>query len=226
MYILYLLAIPLLIYIGIIYLNNRKYIYISLVIIILSCIPFFIRIWKQTIKVAEFILISVLSAISVIGRIAFYWLPQFKPTTAIVIISAITLGPEAGFLIGGLSGFLSNFYFGQGPWTPFQMFAWGIIGYISGLIFQKIQMGKIALSIYGFIATFLIYGGILNFVSVVMYTTEMTPRLILSFYMIGIPFDLIHATSTLVFLYFIANPFIEKIQRIQVKYGLLSNRKK
>ena len=75
----------------------------------------------------EVLLIAVMAAIAVVGRMAFFMLPQFKPVTAIVIITGISLGAEAGFLTGAVAGFVSNFFFGQGPWTPWQMFAFGII---------------------------------------------------------------------------------------------------
>lgn len=175
----------------------------------------------RTIQPRELVLIAVLSAIAVIGRIAFYWLPQFKPVTAIVIISSVTLGAEAGFMVGALTGFLSNFFFGQGPWTPYQMYAFGLVGFTSGLIFKKVKINKITLSIYGFIATFIIYGGIMNFASILMFTTTINKDLVIAYFISGASFDFIHALSTVVFLYFITNPMIEKIDRIKIKYGLL-----
>ena len=63
--------------------------------------------------------------------------PQFKPVAAMVIITGVTLGGESGFLVGAIGAFVSNFYFSQGPWTPWQMFSFGIIGFVAGVIFQK-----------------------------------------------------------------------------------------
>ena len=99
------------------------------------------------------LLIAVMAAIAVVGRMAFFMLPQFKPVTAIVIITGISLGAEAGFLTGAVAGFVSNFFFGQGPWTPWQMFAFGIIGFLAGLLFrgkrEKYKKSKLILCLYG-----------------------------------------------------------------------------
>jgi hypothetical protein len=84
------------------------------------------------------VIIAVLCGIAVAGRAAFFMLPQFKPVVAIVIIAGASLGAESGFIVGALSGFVSNFIFGQGPWTPWQMFAFGMIGFIAGLLFCKL----------------------------------------------------------------------------------------
>src|SRR5699024_4394169 len=100
------------------------------------------------------VILAVLVAISVVGRFIFAALPAFKPVTAIVVISAIFFGAEAGFLVGALSALISNIYFGQGPWTPFQMFSWGLIGFIAGLPYfrNKLKNNKVYLVLYGIIA--------------------------------------------------------------------------
>ena len=64
-------------------------------------------------------------------------MPQFKPVVALVIIAGVCFGGETGFLVGAVTGFVSNFFFGQGPWTPWQMFALGIVGFIGGILFKK-----------------------------------------------------------------------------------------
>ena len=109
-------------------------------------------------------------AIAVAGRTAFFMLPQFKPVVAIVIISGVAFGGEAGFLVGAVTGLVSNMFFGQGPWTPWQMFVFGIIGFLAGVLFRKgfLRRNPISLSIFGGLATFFIYGGIMNPASVLM----------------------------------------------------------
>ena len=206
---------------GIFVLEDRKYIVISLCIIGITSILFYKQYEHRGIKTCEVVLVSSLAAIATAGRVAFYWLPQFKPVTAVVIISAVTLGPEAGALVGALAGFLSNFFFSQGPWTPYQMYSWAMIGAITGWIFYRRKLRFWLLLIYGFCVTMIIYGGIMNFASVLMFSTTLNRKLILSYYISGIPFDLIHAASTFIFLYFITNPFYETITRIKQKYGLL-----
>ena len=149
-------------------------------------------------------------------------IPQFKPVMAIVIISGVALGGEAGFLVGALSAFVSNFFFGQGPWTPWQMFSFGAVGCLSGLLFynRSIKKKRTVLSVFGFLATIIIYGGIINPSSVLITNSIPAMGAILSSYAMGFPFDLIHAVSTMIFLWLVANPITEKLERIKIKYDI------
>lgn len=136
-FVLILTAIPAVIFFGIFFLNDRSDYFISMCIIILSMLPFFLVFENRRPQAREVVVIAVMAALAVAGRAAFFMLPQFKPTAAIVIIAGVGLGAEAGFLTGALAGFVSNFFFGQGPWTPWQMFAFGIVGFLGGLIFRR-----------------------------------------------------------------------------------------
>ena len=220
---LILLLIPLTIYVGVFFLGDRKYYFISLLIILETMIPFCMVFESRKPKARELIVISVLCAIAVAGRAAFFMLPQFKPVIALVIIAGVCFGGETGFLVGAITGFVSNFFFGQGPWTPWQMFAFGIIGFIAGIFFKKgfLRKTKASLCIFGFVATFVIYGGIMNPASVIMYQANPTKSMIISAYIMGAPFDLIHALGTAFFLWLISEPMIDKLERIKVKYGLV-----
>jgi len=220
---LILLFIPLTIYIGIFFLGDRKYYFISLLIIIETMIPFCMVFESRKPKARELIVISVLCAIAVAGRAAFFMLPQFKPVVALVIIAGVCFGGETGFLIGSVTAFVSNFFTGQGPWTPWQMFAFGIIGFVAGILFKKgfLRKTKASLCIFGFLVTLIIYGGIMNPASVIMWQSKINWNMIKSAYIMGIPFDLIHSLSTAFFLWFISEPMIDKLERIKIKYGLV-----
>lgn len=221
--IIILIAIPLTIFFGVFFLDDRKYYFISLLIIIYTMIPFAMIFEKRKPQARELVLIAVLTAIAVAGRGAFFMLPQFKPVVAIVIITGVSLGPESGFLVGALTGFVSNFFFGQGPWTPWQMFCFGIIGFLAGILFKKgrLKKNRIQLCIYGGLTTFFIYGGIINIGSLLMFTSHFTLEGLIAAYISAIPFDLIHALSTVFFLFIISNPMIEKLDRIKIKYGII-----
>jgi len=218
-----LILIPLTICAGVFFFENRKYYFISLLIILETMIPFLMVFESRKPKAREIIVISVLCGIAVAGRTAFFMVPGFKPIVSIIIISAVCFGGETGFLVGAISGFVSNFFFGQGPWTPWQMFALGIIGFIAGTLFKNgfLRKTKTSLCIFGFLATFIIYGGIINPSSVIMWQNKITREMILSAYVAGIPFDLVHALGTAFFLWVISNPMIEKLERIKLKYGLI-----
>ncbi len=220
---LILILIPLTIYMGIYFLGDRKYYFISLLIIIETMIPFCMVFESRKPKARELIVISVLCAIAVVSRAAFFILPQFKPVVSLIIIAGVCFGGETGFLVGAVAGFVSNFFFGQGPWTPWQMFAFGIIGFLAGILFKKglLHKTKLSLCIFGVITTVLIYGGIMNIASVIMYQPNPTKAMIIYAYAMGISFDLIHALGTAFFLWFVSEPMIDKIERIKVKYGLI-----
>lgn len=220
---LILIIIPATIMLGVYVLDDRKYYFISLLIILYTMLPFALRFEKRKPQARELIVIAVLVAIAVAGRSAFFMVPQFKPVVAIVIIAAVCLGAEVGFLVGATAGFVSNFFFGQGPWTPWQMFCFGIIGFIAGLLFQKgmLQKNRLSLCIYGGLATFIIYGGIINFGSLLMGTSQFSWSALATLYISGFWFDLVHAAATVIFLLLLSRPMIEKLERIKVKYGLV-----
>ncbi|CAN7643804.1 energy-coupling factor transporter ATPase [Paenibacillus sp. LjRoot56] len=219
-----LLLIPLTIWFGIYYLDDRKYYFISMLIILETLLPFMMIFEGRKPQARELVVIAVLCAIGVTGRMAFFMVPQFKPVVAIVILSGIALGAETGFLVGAVTGFVSNYFFGQGPWTPWQMFAFGIIGFLAGALFKKgiLRRNRIALCTFGGSATFLIYGMIMNFSSVVMTGSKPTIGALTLACIRGVPFDLIHAIASVIFLYILARPMLEKLDRIKEKYGLVS----
>ena len=220
-----LLAIPFTIYLAVFHGNQRENYYAtSLIIVIETMIPFFMVFEDRDPQARELVVISVLAAIAVAGRGAFFMLPQFKPVAAIVIIAGVCFGGEAGFLVGAVSGIVSNFFFGQGPWTPWQMFGFGIIGFIAGLLFKKgmLKKKKLSLCIYGGISTFFIYGFLLDTASIFMFSEKnITKAGAISVYISGIPFNIVHGISTVIFLFILSKPMIEKLDRIKVKYGLI-----
>lgn len=220
---LILILIPVTIWIGITLFDDRKYFVISLAIAVYCMLPFFLIFEGRKPQARELLTIAVLVAIAVAGRAAFFMVPSFKPVVAVTIISAVCFGAESGFLVGALSMLSSNMLFGQGPWTPWQMFAAGIIGFLAGILFQKgwLKARKISLCIYGFLATVFIYGGIMNLASLVMTSYAITKRNLLAIYMSGLPVDLVHASATVIFLWIASKPMIEKLERIKVKYGMI-----
>ncbi|MDR3136967.1 MAG: ATP-binding cassette domain-containing protein [Coriobacteriales bacterium] len=217
------LVIPLTIYGGMFFLEDRRSYLVSLLIMLEAMLPFVLMFESRRPQARELLILAVLCAIAVAGRVAFFMLPQFKPVMAVVIIAGVAFGSEAGFLVGVLTGFVSNMFFGQGPWTPWQMFALGIIGFLAGVLFRKglLSRSRFALCVFGGLATFLIYGGLLNSSYVLTYQSDPTLPLFLAAFIQGIPFDLIHALATVTFLALIARPLLEKLDRIKVKYGLI-----
>lgn len=221
--VLSLLLIPLCIFLGMKYIPSRPYYYTGLIIIALSIIPFVLMFEGRKPQARELVTVSALCVLGVIGRAAFYMVPQFKPTVAIIIISAMALGSQRGFMIGVITIFLSNILLGQGPWTPWQMFACGLIGFIAGFMYKKEALPKtvVPVCIFGFIATVLIYGGIMNPAALLMSGAELNLPSLAAYYLSGLPYDMIHGLSTVVFLALLAKPMLTKLDRVKQKYGLI-----
>lgn len=224
-FVLVLTAIPAVIFFGIFFLNDRSPYFIPLCVIIISMLPFFMVFENRRPQAREVVVIAVMASLGVVGRMAFFMVPFFKPTAAIVIISGISLGGEAGFLTGALAGFVSNFFFGQGPWTPWQMFAYGIIGFLAGLMFRR-KRGRwkhfmLWVCIYGFLSVLVIYGLLLDTSSTFMGMGEINTGAFLAMYASGFPVNMVHASSTLIFLSILGKPMLKKLDRIKEKYGIL-----
>lgn len=205
------------------FLDNRRYYITGVLVVIEALIPFFADFERSKPQAREIVLISTLAALAAAGRAAFFWVPQFKPILAIIIIAGITLGAKNGFIVGALAFLISNFIFGQGPWTAWQMFCGGMVGFIAGLIFYNRDFLKkrIPLAIYGFLATFLIYGGIINLNTLFMTGDSYTLGMVLAVYLSAAPFDLIHSLSSAVFLFILSKPMLAKLDRIKAKYGII-----
>lgn len=222
--VLILLAVPLTIFAGVYYLGDRKYTFISLLVILEALIPFFVLFEKRKPQARELIVIAVLCVIGVAGRAVFFMLPQFKAMTAVVIIAGVCFGGESGFLVGAVTAFASNMFFGQGPWTPWQMAALGLIGFLAGVLFQKgwLRPKRLSLAVFGAAAALVLYGGIMNPASVLMFQPHPAKEMFYLAYLQGLPFDLIHAGATALFLFLISDLMIEKLERVKIKYGLLA----
>ena len=136
------IAIPLVIAVGATLLNDRNYILVSLIILTLTMLPFFMVFERRKPKAREIVLIAVMCAITVCAHLICSVTIPLRAGTAIIIVCGIALGPEAGFLIGALGRFVLNFYAGQGPWSPWQMFCWGLLGFLAGLAFNRANLEK------------------------------------------------------------------------------------
>ena len=218
---LFLLLIPLTVLLGLHTLGDRKYMAVSLLVLAEGMLPFFLLFERRRPQARELVTLGVLCALGVAGRIAFAALPQVKPMAAVVILSGVALGGEAGFLVGAVTALVSNFYFGQGPWTPYQMFALGLLGFFAGLLFyRRRQPPRTVLCLYGFLSVLLVYGGIMNPAAVLMAQSAPTLPMLAAAYAAGLPMDLVHALSTAAFLVFAARPMLSRLERVKQKYGL------
>lgn len=221
-----LIAIPLTIWFGWRY-GDRSYYITSLLIIGYTMIPFFLIFEKRKPQARELVILAVMCAIAIASRAIFIWLPHFKPMTAIIIITGIAFGAESGFLAGAVSGFVSNFLFGQGPWTPWQMFAFGIAGFLAGLLYQKglLKKGKLPLCIFGGLTVMLIVGPLLDTCALFTMSSVITPEGAAAIYLSGLPVNAIHASATVLTLLLVSKPLFEKLDRVKIKYGMMEGQR-
>lgn len=202
--------------------GDRVYYISSFLIILYMLVPFFASFERRKPAARELILMAVLIAIGVAGRVVFFMILHMTPILAITIIAGCALGSQSGFLVGAMIMFVSNFFFGQGPWTPWQMFALGMVGLLTGLIFSRRAVGRkpILMAIYGILAGYL-YGLIVDLWTIFALTPDPSWQAALSIYALAAVINTMRALSTGVILFLLFDPMLKKIVRIQNKYGVL-----
>ncbi len=211
--------VPLVVYLGAKIFKEKQYAWISLCVAILACVPFFIRFESRDNDVRRLVLIAVMVALSVVGRFVFAPVPGFKPVTAMVAVTAMYFGSEAGFMTGALTAVISNFYFGQGPWTPFQMFAWGIIGFVIGLIAEPLKRSTFLLVLSGIIAG-VAFSLLMDVWSTLNADGTFNIMRYFSFVVSSLQFMAIYAVSNVIFLLVLSKPIGKIFERVKVKYGM------
>ena len=202
----------------------------SIVLAIISVALFMLSFEAKKPSVANLVPTAVFSALGAAGRIAFAPLAYVKPVSAVAIFAGAFLGRHAGFLVGALSALLSNVFFGQGSWTPWQMYAWGLVGYLGGLLATftsaSVQQGEkphklppFLLMIWAFISG-PFFGLVMNVYFVIGFVHPLTLESALLAFAASIPLDLTHGVATLVFLILLWLPWQTSVSRILTKYNL------
>lgn len=204
----------------------------GLTIIVLTIAAFFLHFESRKPQARELVLLAVLCALAVASRAAFGFVPHFKPMLAIVMLTGVAFGPEAGFLCGAISGFASNFIFGQGPWTPWQMFAYGIGGMLAGLfalcgILKKSPRAWrdggwrdiLGLTVFGFLCILLVVGPLLD--TSTFFMAGFSASSPLAVYLAGVPVNCVHGSAVALTMLLFGKPLLDRLRRIQIKYGMM-----
>ncbi len=208
-------------------LKGRWYYLTATVMVVEAMIPFFFSFEARRPQARELVTVGVLAALAAVSRGAFAFIPHFKPIVAIVMIAGIAYGGEVGFLTGAISAFASNFFFGQGPFTPWQMLSYGLGGFLAGMIFHR-AWGKWGdrkgfswiLGIFGFFAVLLLVGPILDVCSLFTMSSNLSWEFALACLTAGLPVNLAHGISTALTLLLLGKPLLSKLKRLQIKYGI------
>ena len=176
---------------------------------------------KRKPRAREIALLSTMTGLSVAANELCSHTIPLHAGTAMVVISGIALGPETGFFVGALARFVCNFFSGQGPWTPWQMLGFGLVGFLGGVLFAGRKVRLVPLLLYGFFSVLIVYGVLLDTASMLMYNAVPSWQLWLATCASGFVFNLIHAGATAVFLLLLHQPLLRKLARVKEKYGLL-----
>jgi energy-coupling factor transport system substrate-specific component len=204
--------------------GGGSYALTSFIFIILMLVPFYFSFETRRPQARELVPIAVLAAVAALGRVAFAPFPSVKPTSAVVIIAGIAFGPQAGFITGATAALASNIFFGQGAFTPWQMFAWGIMGFCAGISANSgLLRGRVSVCVFGFAWAFL-YGWIMDLWQVLGFVSPINAESVFLTYAASFYLDLTHAVSTAVFLLLLAKPWLKILSRVKTKYGLIENR--
>lgn len=218
------LLVPATLYFGS-HIKGRWYYLTSTLVILEIMLPFFASFERRAPKSRELVTIAVMAALASASRVAFAAIPYFKAITGIIMITGIAFGPQAGFLTGAIAAFASNFFFGQGPWTPWQMFAYGFAGFWAGLFFHKHPAWRKpwVLGIFGFFSILLVVGPMLDSCTVFTVLPKLSKENVLFVYGQGVPVNVIHGLGCGATLLVLTKPLLQKLDRLQRKYGILED---
>lgn len=214
-----LLLIPLTLLLGS-KLQGRSYYMTSTLILLEVMAPFFLSYEGRKPQARELVVVAVLCALAIAGRMI--PVPHFKATFAIIMLAGIAFGAETGFLVGAMTALVSNFYFGQGAHTPWQMFGYGAAGLIMGFAFGKgwVKRKPTAMALSGAIPVVLVIGPLLDTCTLFTQSTVLTWESAGAVYLAGLPVNLSQAAATFLTLRFLGEPLLQELDRVKLRYGM------
>ena len=219
--IVFLLLIPLTLFLGT-KLSGRGYYITGTLIIAELMIPFFMAFEGRKPQARDLVVIAVMCALAIAGRVVIP-IPNFKATYAIIILAGIAFGPEAGFMVGAITAFGSNFFYGQGPFTPWQMFGYGAGGMLAGFCFQPkwLPRKNWVMAAFGFLGVLLWVGPLLDCSSIFLVLPKITWSAVIATFVSGFYVNVSQAICTALILFLLGNALLEKLDRIKIKYGMM-----
>ena len=220
---IFLLAIPTTLFLGS-KMSGKGYYLTSTLIIVELLIPFFMTFEGRKPQARELVVIAVMCALAVAARVAIP-IPNFKAIYGIIMIAGIAFGPQSGFLVGAVSALSSNFFLSQGPYTPWQMMAYGAGGMLAGFLFQKGKLPRkpVWMGIVGFLGVMFFVGPLLDTCTVFLAPISMNFKSIAAIYISGFTVNISQGISTFLVMFLLGKPLLEKLDRIKVKYGMMED---
>ena len=187
------------------------------ILVMLAIVAFFFEFETAAISSKEIALVAMLGTISAVSRVPFALIPNVQPCTYLIICSGYVFGPVAGFMVGAVTALVSNFFLGQGPWTPYQMFAWGLVG-VSAAYIRRFRLDTIWLIIFGAIWGYL-YGWIVNVWFWVSFIYPLTLRTFILYQLNSLWFDTFHAIGNAIFLGLFGMKTIAILERFRKRFS-------
>ena len=217
----FFLVIPATIYFGL-KLPGRSYYLTGTAIVIELMVPFFMAFEGRKVQARELVLMAVMCALAIVSRVALP-VPHFKPIFAVIMLTGIAFGPETGFMVGAISAFASNFFYGQGAFTPFQMFAYGTGGMLMGFLFAKRRLPRKGwlMAVFGAVTAAFLIGPLLDASSVFLIPARVSWDMAIAILAAGLYVNITQAVCTAMVLLLLGNPFLAILDRIKLKYGIL-----
>ena len=167
-------------------------------------------------------LVATLAALAALGRIAFAPIPNVKPTTDIVLLTGYALGGAPGFAVGAVAALASNVFFGQGPWTPWQMCAWGAIG-VGGAVLARVagrELGRTALAVAcGLAGAF--FGAVMNLSLWVTFSGDHSLAKLGAYVVTSLPFDLAHVVGNVLFCLLFGPALVRALSRYRQRFEVV-----
>ncbi len=190
-----------------------------------ALIPPLVSFEKKDHTAAEVMILASLVAFSSLARIAFFALPGVKPVTAVVVLAGVYLGCEAGFAVGALSALVSGMAFGLGSWTPFQMFAWGLIGLLAGVLARFLKERRVPLLLFGVLSGVL-YSLLMDVWTVLTAEGSFALPRFAATVVTALPVTALYALSNAAFLFLLQKPARRIFDRLKTRYGVFAVRQR
>lgn len=221
MLIVFLALIPLTLFLGS-KLPGKGYYITGVLIIAELTVPFFMAFERRKPQARELVVLAVMAALAVIGRVAIP-VPHFKAAFAVIMLTGIAFGPEAGFIVGAVTAFASNFFYGQGAYMPWQMMAYGAGGMLAGFIFTKNKIPKKpwVMAIVGFISVVLWIGPLLDTSHIFIMMPEISVETVTASLASGFPVNVSQGICTAIMMLVFGKPLLGKLERVKLKYGMM-----
>lgn len=181
-------------------------------VMILALYVFFLAYDYKRPDAREVTLTATLAALAIAGRVAFTFVPSLQPATFVIMMAGRVLGVSTGFMVGALTALGSNIFLGQGPWTPWQMFAWGMAGAAAGLFARYPRFHRLRFALFTCLWGF-VFGWIMNVWHWVGFITPLNAATFAATYVFSLPFDALHAGGNFLFTILAGEPFYRILYR-------------